>query len=533
MYRLRAKRFAMGLAVLTAAMGLLLSGTQSVAATFRAVPSADVKYLDPHFTTADITLTYSYLVYDTLFGLDAKGEPQPQMVDKYDVSPDRLTYTFTLRKGLQWHDGKPVTSKDVVASLKRWGSKDSAGQRLLARTVSLEAVNDATFRLKLKEPYGLVLRSLAKPYSYIPFILPERHATQSADKPFEGDPVGSGPYTFSKAEWVPGSKMIFHKFKDYVPRSEPASGTAGAKNVYVDQVEWVIIPDPATAAAALDRGEVDYLEVPFKDLLDQMRADPRMHVFPAARYYRTIHPNKLIPPFDNVKARQALAYLVSVPDILRAVAGDPKNWEACYKFLGCSGWLSDVDEIPGLRGQDYEKAAQLMKEAGYKGEKVVLMGATEMQANYAISVTLASQIRKAGINVDFQTMDWGTLVSRRGIKEAPGPGNPGGWHIFTTGAGTTPAEDPWGYADIQTTCEKAWYGWSCSPKTTADLEQLGKDVGTPRFKESARRYHADLNEYLPYIPVGVYNAYRVYRKDVVSGIIENEYSLYWNIRKSK
>ena len=199
MRMLRTKWFVMGLALVTAAMGLLLSGTQSIAETVRAVPSVDVKYLDPHFTTADITLTYSYLVYDTLFGLDAKGEPQPQMVDKYEVSPDRLTYTFTLRKGLKWHDGRPVTSKDVVASLKRWGSKDSSGQRLLARTVSLEAVNDATFRLKLKEPYGLVLRSLAKPYSYVPFILPGRHASQPADKPFEGDPLGSGPYTFSKA----------------------------------------------------------------------------------------------------------------------------------------------------------------------------------------------------------------------------------------------------------------------------------------------------------------------------------------------
>ena len=167
------------------------------AQTVRAVMHAELKFFDPHFTTADITQNHGYMVYDTLFSLDEKGQPQPQMVDTYRVSADKLTYTFTLRNGLKWHDGKPVRSADVVASLKRWAVKDAAGQKLFARTASLEAMNDKTFVLKLKEPYGLTIRALAKEYSYVPFILPERYAVQDPSKPFEGRRSAPGPSCLS------------------------------------------------------------------------------------------------------------------------------------------------------------------------------------------------------------------------------------------------------------------------------------------------------------------------------------------------
>ena len=196
---------------------LIWAGSAS-AQTVRAVMHAELKFFDPLFTTADITQNHGYMIYDTLFALDEKGQPQPQMVDTYRVSADKLTYTFTLRTGLKWHDGKPVRSADAVASLKRWGVKDAAGQKLFARTASLEATNDRTFVLKLKEPYGLTIRALAKEYSYVPFILPEREAVQDPSKPFEGEKIGSGPFMFVEKEWVPGAKSVYVKFKDYVPR---------------------------------------------------------------------------------------------------------------------------------------------------------------------------------------------------------------------------------------------------------------------------------------------------------------------------
>ena len=275
--------------------------------TVRAVMHAEVKWVDPHWTTANITQQHAYMIYETLFALDAKGNPRPQMVDTFRMSPDKLTYTFVLRNGLKWHDGQPVRAIDAVASLKRWAVKDAAGQKLMAKTASLEATDDKTLVLKLKEPYGLVLRALAKEYSYVPFIIPERQAVQPADKAFEGDKIGSGPFIFSEKEWVPGAKTVYLRNKDYVPRTDPPDYYAGARRATVDRVEWVVIPDPSTAVAALQKGEVDFIQQPHIDQWPILRKDPNVTMKKVDVEQMQIHPNHLAPPFDNVKARQALA----------------------------------------------------------------------------------------------------------------------------------------------------------------------------------------------------------------------------------
>src|SRR5574341_693050 len=352
---------------------LLVWAGQAKAQTVRAIMHAEVKHLDPHWTTADITQVHGYMLYDTLFALDGNGQPQPQMVDTWRLSADKLTYTFSLRDGLRWHDGKPVRSADVVASLKRWAVKDAAGQKLMARAAALEAVNDKTFALKLKEPYGLTIRAPAKEYSYVPFILPERHAVQDPSKPFEGDKIGSGPFMFAANEWVPGAKTVYLKFNDYVPRREPASYYAGGKRVNVERVEFVVIPDQSTAVAALEKGEVDYMQRPHVDQWPLLRKNPNIAMYRGDVSQMQIHPNHLVPPFDSLKARQALMLMASQPDYLRAIAGDPQNWRTCYSYLGCGGWLETDAGSDLLKKSDLERAKQLLAEAGYKGDRIVVM----------------------------------------------------------------------------------------------------------------------------------------------------------------
>src|SRR3954469_4596867 len=145
-----------------AALGLFLSGTAEAQSVLRVAPETLSRILDPHFTTSFTTRDFGYLVYDTLFAIDDHFEPQPQMVGRYTLSDDKLPYTFVLRPGLKWHDGQPVTAADCVASIRRWGSRDPMGQTLVRFTASLEATDASTIRLVLKEPYGLVLESLAK-----------------------------------------------------------------------------------------------------------------------------------------------------------------------------------------------------------------------------------------------------------------------------------------------------------------------------------------------------------------------------------
>ncbi len=501
------------------------------AQTVRAIMHAEVKHLDPHWTTADITQVHGYMIYDTLFALDANGQPQPQMVDTWRVSADKLTYTFTLRDGLRWHDGMPVRSADVVASLKRWAVKDAAGQKLMARAASLEAVNDKTFALKLKEAYGLTIRALAKEYSYVPFILPERHAVQDPSKPFEGDKIGSGPFMFAANEWVPGAKTVYLRFKDYVPRREPASYYAGGKKVNVERVEFVVIPDQSTAVAALEKGEVDYMQRPHVDQWPLLRKNPNIAMYRGDVSQMQIHPNHLVPPFDKVKARQALMLMANQPDYLRAIAGDTQNWRTCYSYLGCAGWLETDAGADLLKKPDLERAKQLLAEAGYKGERIVVMAPSDFPTINAASLTTAALLRKLGVDVDLQAMDWGTLTSRRPIKEAPDK-NPAGWHIFHTTSGYAALKDPWGHANISTACERAWFGWPCSARASKALEDLGNLApGTEAFKRGLTEYHAALMENIPYVPLGEFFQYAAYRKDRLSNIPETPHTVFWSLVK--
>src|SRR6185503_2236582 len=249
---------------------------------------------------------------------------------------DNKAYTFTLRDGLLWHDGKPVTSEDCIASIKRWAVKDSLGQKMMTFVDSIDAVDAKTFTFKLKEPTGLVLLGLSKPSSNVPFMMPKRVAETDPGKQIE-DFTGSGPFVFKKDEWKPGDKTVYIKFDKYKPRSEPASGLAGGKVVKVDRVEWLAISDHQQAMNALLAGEVDYIEAPPHDLLPLAKGDKNVKLVdwnPLGNQY-TFRPNHLHPPFNNPKIRQALWYAFNQKDFLDAVIGDPNYYKVCKAMFPC------------------------------------------------------------------------------------------------------------------------------------------------------------------------------------------------------
>src|SRR6516164_8743231 len=289
--------------------------------TLRFVPEADLRSLDPIWTTAYITRNYGYMVYDTLFAVNDKFEPKPQMVEKWSLSDDKLTYTFTLRDGLKWHDGQPVRSADCIASIERWAKRDAVGQKLAELTAAWKAVDEKTFTLQLKKPFALTLDALAKPSSNVPFIMPERVDRTDAFTQIT-ESIGSGPFKLVKEEWVPGTKVVFVKNTDYVPRKEAPSWASGGKVVKVDRVEWLYIPDSATAAAALNAGEVDWWQMVPPDLVPLLarNKDIKVENTDPLGSMGMIRFNQLHPPFDNPKMRQALLYLVSQQDYVLAIA---------------------------------------------------------------------------------------------------------------------------------------------------------------------------------------------------------------------
>src|SRR6202163_1866320 len=287
--------------------------------TITAVMHSDLRVIDPGFTTAYITRDHGYMVYDTLLATDSNFKIQPQMAD-WKISDDKLTYTFTLRDGLKWHDGAPVTAEDCVASLKRWGRNDNMGQKLMDFTASIEATDARTITLKLKEPYGLVLESIGKPSSYVPFMMPKRMAETPAGQQMK-EQIGSGPFKFVAAEFQPGVKAVYEKNRDYVPRKEPASWTSGGKVVKVDRVEWITMADAQTAVNALQSGDIDFMEVPSFDILPILAAnkDIKVDVLDKVGFQTVGRMNFLFPPFDNVKVRRAALLAMNQKDVLDAL----------------------------------------------------------------------------------------------------------------------------------------------------------------------------------------------------------------------
>ena len=366
------------------AAGAALAATGPVWAqgkVLKFVQNGNLTILDPIWTTAYISRNHGYLIYDTLFGMDATGKIQPQMVEKWELSKDKKTWTFTLRDGLEFHDGKPVTGEDVIASLARWAKRDAMGEKLMGFVEGMEAASAKSFRIKLKEPYGLVLESLGKPSSNVPFIMPKRVADTPADKQID-DTTGSGPFVFDKAQWKPGEKVVYLRNAKYRPRSEPASGTAGGKLAKVDRVEWVIIKDPQTQANALVADEIDVIESPAHELYNALKANPDIQIFEPnpLGFGAMLRFNHLQPPFDNPKCgkRHGRAQPARVP---RAQVGVAELYRrCCFSIYPCNSALVTSKGMDFIAKPDLKRAQQLLQESGYDGRPIVVMQPTDLIA---------------------------------------------------------------------------------------------------------------------------------------------------------
>src|SRR6476660_1387319 len=398
--------------------------------TLRVVMHSDLKILDPIWTTAYIVRNHGYMIYDVLLAQDEKGDIKLQMLEKYETAPDNKSYTFTLRDGLLWHDGQPVTSEDCIASIKRWAAKDSLGQKMMTFVDSIAVVDAKTFTIKLKEPTGLVLLGLSKPSSNVPFMMPKRVAETDPNKQIE-DFTGSGPFVFARDEWKPGDKAVFVKFDKYKPRAEPPSGLAGGKVVKVDRVEWKVVADQQTAMNALFAGEVDYIEQPQHDLLPLMKADKNVKlvdVNPLGNQY-ALRFNSTFKPFDNPKIRQAALYALNQEDFLKATICNTQYYKVCKAMFVCGAPLASTKGMDGLLESNFAKSKALLKEAGYDDTPVVLLHSTDLQVLTNLAPVAKSLLEKGGFKVDMQSMDWQSVVARRAKKDPP---TQGGWSAFLT-----------------------------------------------------------------------------------------------------
>ncbi|MBV8393280.1 MAG: ABC transporter substrate-binding protein [Alphaproteobacteria bacterium] len=506
---------------------LVVAGTASAQSTLKVVMLSDLKILDPIWTTAYIVRDHGYMIYDTLFALDEKLQVKPQMVDTWKVSDDKLTYSFTLRDGLKFHDGAPVTAEDCVASIKRWGAKDAMGQKLLQFTKELAVVDARTFTLTLKEPFGLVLESLGKPSSSVPFIMPKRVAETDPNKQIT-EFIGSGPFVFRKDQWRPGEKVVYEKFADYKPRPEPASGLSGGKRALVDRVEWVVLPDAQSAVNALIAGEIDMMQTPPFDMLPLLEKSKGVKVVdlnPLGTHY-AFRFNTLHKPFDDPRIRVAALYALSQQESLDAAVGNPKYQKVCKELFGCGTPLSTTKGWEDKLNGNAAKSKELLKAAGYDGTPIVLLHPTDLAAGVTAPVAKAD-LERGGFTVDMQSMDWQTVLARRSRKEAP---SAGGWSAFVTTLAAPDILDPVASFFTGAACEKASIGWPCDAQIEKLRDDYARTTDQTRRKEIAEALQVRLAEFPTYAPLGQYNM-PVALRDTVTGNVEAPATVFWNVKK--
>ncbi|MER9083077.1 ABC transporter substrate-binding protein [Mesorhizobium sp. M0895] len=488
----------------------------------------NLSVFDPMLTTATATVSHGLAIYDTLFALDSKFMPQPQMVGQWSVSDDKRTYTFELRDGLGWHDGTPVTAGDCVASIRRWGQVESGGQLIMARAKDISKKDDKTFTIALKEPLGLLLDQLAKVIGPAPFMMREKDADRPATEQVTAN-IGSGPFKFNEGLAKPGANFTYDRNDQYVPRKELSDGNAGGKVVKVDRVVWDFIADPQTAFAALQSGEIDYLQAPSPDLYPLIESDPslQLHVQKSSQVY-FMRMNCLQKPFDNVKARQAMLHLIDQEAFMRTTF-PPKYIGSVTSVFGNSTPYSN-DENTGWfkKGGDPEKAKRLFQEAGYAGETVVILDSTDWAAADNMAQLLAATLRKIGVNAELAPSDWGGLVARRANK---GPVEDGGWSIFITSESDYSRGDPVGNPTLSANGENGWAGWPKSDEYEAFRAQWA-DVDATERQALARQMQKAYWNFVGTVLLGEAVS-PIARRKALTGLIEMpDCTPMWNMQKA-
>lgn len=498
--------------------------------TLRFVPQGNLANIDPVWTTTVIARNHGLMVYDTLFGLGRDFQPKPQMAQAHEISEDGLRHRIALRPDLRFHDGERVTARDCIASIARWSRRDVLGQRLGLLLEEMRATDDDRFEIILKRPWPGLTWALGKPSANICAIMPERVAKTD---PFQQitDYTGSGPFRFRTSQWVPGSIAAYERSAHYVPRDEPADFLAGGKSVQFDRVEWRIMPDPATAAAALQNNEIDWWETPLSDLLPVLRRnrDIAVEVVNTAGALGVLRFNHLHPPFDKAEIRRAILPAIDQKTFMQAALGeDAALWQVPAGAFTPGTPLANGAGIEALTGpRDLEAARRAVRAAGYDGRKVVLLVPTDFPTLNAMSEVAADTLRKIGFTVDAQAMDWGTLVQRRAKKESP---EQGGWNVFVTTWEGLDVSVPGSHQPLRGNGADGWFGWASSPRREALREAWFTATDAAAEKRSAEDLQRLVWEEVPFIPLGHLRPAMAYRRSL-TGIVTGGPALFWNVRR--
>ena len=487
--------------------------------------STELQILDPIVTRINSARVFAYLVYDTLVAMDSAGNFKPQMLDRWEISDDRLTYTFTLRDGLEWSDGTSVVADDCIASIERWAKRDPFGGAMMDAVDDLRAIDAKHFTMHLRRPFAFVIEALGRSGHQIPVMMPARLARMDAAKPVP-EVIGSGPFLFLKKEWRPGDVASFVPNPRYRPRPEPPDGLAGGKVVKVDRVDLVSIPDQTTRTSALEAGEIDWLEVAPLDYVTSLRANPDIVVGkPRAmdQYLAILNVNHADPPFNDIKVRKALQAAIVQPEIVTAVGlPDDLVTPFCGSIYMCNAPGSTDAGTEVLKNAGAERARQLLKESGYKGEPVTVFHSKTSALLNPIGMVVAAQLRRAGFNVQIESRDSATMQQRRLQRT--------GWSIVPIVTNGIDLMNPLASQLVAGNCFETAPGWYCDPKMTDLLQRYAQASEPADQRLLADQIQVAFHDNVNYVIAGQVAAPAAWRSSL-TGVVPFSFPVFWNVER--
>jgi len=497
----------------------------------RLVVNVGLQNLDPIASPSFVTRNFAYMVFDTLVAMDSKGQYRPQMLEGWQVSDDRLTWRFTLRPGLEFHDGTPVTATDAVASIKRWGARDSIGRRLMAATEAITVSDANTFVIQLAKPFGGVIEALGKPSVHVPFVMPARIADATPATQQVKEIIGSGPYVFLRDEWIPGERTFFRRNAKYLPRAEPADGLAGGKVAHIERVEFVTLPDIALRAASLQQGEVDYLEYAPFDYLPRLKRNPNVVIAQPggiAQIIGGVSINHHLAPFDNVLMRRAVQAALVRSEIV-AAHGLPEGMANpdCVSLYLCGTTFTTTTGGEIIRAPSPDRARALLKEAGYKGERIVIMQPADSALINPMALVVIDLLKRAGFNLDVSTSDWSSIAQRWVARE---PIEKGGWNLVPVIYTGFDMADPLSNVAIGYNCTNNQPWGYCVPAMTPLIEAFAAENDLDTRKAIAAQLQQLAYENVTFPISGQFTSPAVWRAEL-TGVIDFGFPVMWNIRR--
>jgi peptide/nickel transport system substrate-binding protein len=510
------RRLVPGLSVLVLALALVVP----VAAQEQPRPGGVLKVamigepptLDLHTTTAVIVQQITWHIYEGLYTYDKAYNAIPLLAEGHAVSDKGRTYTFKLRKGVKFHNGKELTSADVVASLRRWGKLATPGKQFWRNVEGVEAKDPLTVVMYLKEPSGALFMGLARPNSGA-VIYPKEIVDAAGDNPVK-EYVGTGPYRF--VEHKPDRHVKLARFKDYTARSDAADGFGGKRSAYLDELLFMPVPDVAVRLAGVETGEYHLGLQIQQDQYDRVKT--MKDVVPAIvkpSGWSTAVINHKQGLMTDKRIRQAFQAALDMEPIMAAGFGNKAFYrlDPGLHFLEQPQWHSRAAaELYNQKNR--AKAQKLLKEAGYTGQPVRWITTKEYQWMYKNALVAKQQLEEAGFKIDLQVVDWATLVQRRNKPEV--------YDVFSTGFTFNPEPA----FNTATACN--WPGWWCLEDKEQWVDALGKDSDPRKRKAMLEKVQTLMYEDVGRIKFGDYFALDVVRKEVQGYRSTNELNL-WNV----